>query len=61
MGSYINVMPQLWVREVDSRPPMIWQGCFQSFIKRVVKILWAMIAIPKNRAIQELPSRVVCK
>jgi hypothetical protein len=27
---------------------MIRQGCFQSFIKRIVKILWAIIAIAKR-------------
>jgi len=39
---------------------MIWQGCFQSFIKRIVKILWAIIAIPKKGAFQELPSQADC-
>jgi len=33
---------------------MIRQGCFQSFIKRIVKILWAIIVIAKKAVFQEL-------
>jgi hypothetical protein len=32
---------------------MIRQGCFQSFIKRIVKMIWAIIAIPKKGTFQE--------
>jgi hypothetical protein len=39
---------------------MIRQGCFQSFIKRIVKILWAIIAVPEKGAFQELPSQADC-
>jgi hypothetical protein len=46
---------------------MLRQGCAQSFIKsirpdhgRIVKILWAIIAIPKKGVFQELPSQADC-
>jgi hypothetical protein len=46
---------------------MLRQGCFQSLIKsirpdhgRIVKILWAIIAIPKKGAFQELSSEADC-
>jgi hypothetical protein len=42
---YHDVIPQLRVRKVDPWPPMIWQGCFQSFIKRIIKMVWAIIDI----------------
>jgi hypothetical protein len=36
--------------------PVIRQGCFQSVIKRIIKILWATIAIPrKKRLKKEIP------
>jgi hypothetical protein len=45
---YHDVIPQLRVRKVDPWPPMIWQGCFQSFIKRMIKMVWAIIDIPNK-------------
>jgi hypothetical protein len=39
---------------------MIRQGCFQSFIKRIVKILWGIIAIAKKAVFQELFISVDC-
>jgi len=39
---------------------MIRQGCFQSFIKRIVKILGAITAIQKKAAFQELSTQVDC-
>jgi hypothetical protein len=39
---------------------MIQQECFQNFIKRIVKILWAILVIPEKGAFQELSSQADC-
>jgi hypothetical protein len=38
----------------------IRQEYFPSFIKRIVEILWAIIAIPIHRVLQGLAARVDC-
>jgi len=45
---YHDAIPQLRVQKVDPWPPMIWQGCLQSFIKRIIKMVCAIIDIPNN-------------
>jgi hypothetical protein len=34
-----DVITRLRVQKVDPWLPMIWQGCFQSFIKRIIKMV----------------------
>jgi hypothetical protein len=34
--------------------PVIRQGCFQSVIKRIIKILWATIVIPRKGGLGEV-------
>jgi hypothetical protein len=41
------------IEEAWSPASMIRQGCSQSFIKRIVKMIWAIIAIPKKGTLQE--------
>jgi hypothetical protein len=46
------------LRNPSDKTWSIRQEYFQSFIKRIVKILWAIIAIPIHGGFQELAAHV---